>query len=62
MGKELTMNFGNFEGLILLLSVIIVTVMIQKGRSTWLSGLMLLISYAVVAAAFFVKKDPAGDP
>ena len=54
MGKDLSLNFQPFETAVIFLTVVIVSAMIQKGKSTWLSGLMLVIGYTFVAAAFFV--------
>ena len=61
MHKPLTMNFEPFETATLFLSVIMVSFMIQKGQSTWLSGLMLLMAYLIVSASFFVHKNDAED-
>lgn len=52
--KDLSLNFLPFETATVFLSVVIVSVMIQKGKSTWLSGLMLICAYLAVAASFFV--------
>jgi Ca2+:H+ antiporter len=59
MGQPLSLNFHEFEAATLFAAVVIVSILIQKGQSTWLSGWMLVIAYLIIAAAFFVhKSDP----
>ena len=59
MDKDMSMDFHVFETATVFLAVTIVSVQIQKGQSTWLSGLMLIGTYLIVAASFFVHiNDP----
>jgi Ca2+:H+ antiporter len=59
MDEPLSLNFHEFEAATLFAAVVIVSILIQKGQSTWLSGWMLVVAYIIIAAAFFVhKNDP----
>ncbi len=62
MGKPLTLDFHVFETATIFLAVIIVSILIQKGQSTWLSGLMLIVAYLIVAASFFVHVNDPENP
>eukprot|EP01063_Lacrimia_lanifica_P038770 TRINITY_DN8324_c0_g1_i1.p1 TRINITY_DN8324_c0_g1~~TRINITY_DN8324_c0_g1_i1.p1 ORF type:complete len:569 (+),score=252.34 TRINITY_DN8324_c0_g1_i1:70-1776(+) len=49
----LDMNFHPFSAIVMVLSVIVVNTIITDGRGSWLEGLALLITYVVIAVAFF---------
>jgi len=53
-GHELTLFFANFETIVLFVSVLLVNLLIQDGKSNYMEGLMLLTLYAVIALAFWV--------
>ena len=57
MDKPLSLDFHLFETASIFISVVIVSILIQKGKSNWLSGLMLLVAYFIVSAAYFVHKS-----
>ncbi|KAK4700249.1 Ca2+:H+ antiporter, partial [Phenoliferia sp. Uapishka_3] len=42
IGQDLTLYFENFETAVLLISVLLVNLLIQDGKSNWLEGLMLV--------------------
>jgi len=52
---ELTLYFANFETIILFVSVMMVNLLIQDGKSNYMEGLMLVTLYLVVALAFWVS-------
>lgn len=57
-GHNLTLVFGSFELGALALSVAVVALMCQDGRSNWLEGVQLLGVYTIVAvASFFIGKS-----
>ncbi|WOG97831.1 hypothetical protein DCAR_0417172 [Daucus carota subsp. sativus] len=58
LGYPVDLNFQLFETATLFMSVIVVAFMLQEGTSNYLKGLMLLLCYLIVAASFFVHKDP----
>lgn len=58
LGYPVDLNFQLFETATLFMSVIVVAFMLQEGTSTYFKGLMLLLCYLIVAASFFVHKDP----
>uniref|UniRef100_A0A7N0TUH1 Vacuolar cation/proton exchanger n=1 Tax=Kalanchoe fedtschenkoi TaxID=63787 RepID=A0A7N0TUH1_KALFE len=62
MGRPMDLNFQLFETATLFMTVLVVAFMLQEGTSNYFKGLMLILSYVIVAASFFVHVDPvAGD-
>jgi len=60
--KPLTLDFHPFETIVLVVSVLVVTSTVRQGTSTWLEGIMLIISYLIIALAYFFRKEvPAGS-
>ncbi|KAH0488976.1 MAG: hypothetical protein KVP17_003857 [Porospora cf. gigantea B] len=57
MGQPMGLDLHAFEILVLLLSVLIVTSILQDGYSNWLEGSMLCSAYLVVAIIYFFE-DP----
>jgi Ca2+:H+ antiporter len=53
----LTLDFHAFETGCLLITVLLVSVIIQSGESNWLQGAMLIVAYCAIAAGFFVHTD-----
>jgi len=54
-GAEMTLNFHAFQLAVLLFSVFLVTTILNNGRSNWLEGYILLITYLVVALVYFFE-------
>jgi len=54
-GHDLTLFFANFETIVLFVSVLLVNLLIQDGKSNYMEGLMLVTLYLVVALAFWVS-------
>ena len=52
----MTLIFGTFELVALILSVLIVDTIVEDGESNWFEGLLLLIAYAIIATAFFLYR------
>jgi hypothetical protein len=48
-GHDLTLFFANFETIVLFVSVLLVNLLIQDGKSNYMEGLMLITLYCVVA-------------
>jgi Ca2+:H+ antiporter len=63
MGRNLTLLFDPFESIILFLSVMTVTYVIQDGRSNWLEGMVLIMLYVIIGtiAWFYPGNDVAGE-
>ena len=57
MGRPLDLNFNEFEALVLFVSVLLATLMVQDGTSNWLKGALLVLTYVFVSAGFWVHKD-----
>merc|ERR1712000_440825 len=58
----MTLHFELFETVVFFLSVLVVTYVIQDGKSNYLEGAMLLGLYIIIALAFLVYPDDAtGD-
>ncbi|KAG4428508.1 hypothetical protein IFR05_016011 [Cadophora sp. M221] len=59
IGVDMTLHFKIFETVIFFLSVLVVTYVIQDGKSNYLEGAMLLGLYIIIALAFLVYPDDA---
>jgi len=57
----MTLHFETFETVVFFLSVLVVTYVIQDGKSNYLEGAMLLGLYIIIALAFLVYPDDAVD-
>mmetsp|Transcript_10377 Transcript_10377/g.25941 ORF Transcript_10377/g.25941 Transcript_10377/m.25941 type:complete len:416 (+) Transcript_10377:153-1400(+) len=54
-GAEMTLNFHAFQLAVLMFAVFLVTSILNNGRSNWLEGYILLITYLVVALVYFFE-------
>nr|WMS59629.1 CAX3 [Impatiens uliginosa] len=61
MGKPMDLNFQLFETASLFITVLVVSFLLQDGTSNYFKGLMLILSYLIVAASFFVHVDITND-
>ena len=59
--REMTLQFKGFETVVFFLSVLVVNYLIQDGCSNYLEGAMCLGTYIIIAIAFYVYPDDAGD-
>ena len=61
IGQPMTLHFQSFETVVFFLSVLVVNYLIQDGKSNYLEGCMCLGTYIIIAIAFYVYPDDAGD-
>jgi len=61
IGQPMTLHFQGFETVVFFLSVLVVNYLIGDGKSNYLEGCMCLGTYIIIALAFFVYPDDAGD-
>ncbi|KAF2103768.1 calcium/proton exchanger [Rhizodiscina lignyota] len=61
MGRDMTLHFETFETVVFFVSVLVVNYLIQDGKSNYLEGAMCLGTYIIIAIAFYVYPDDAGD-
>jgi len=59
--EPMTLHFETFETVVFFLSVLVVTYVIQDGKSNWLEGSMLVGLYIIIALAFLVYPDDATE-
>jgi len=57
-GEQLTLDMGTFQAAVLFLSILITILAIQTGTSDWLKGALLLTSYLILSAAYWVLRAP----
>lgn len=57
MGQDLDLNFQMFEAFTLFISVLLTVIAMTDGTSNWLKGMMLIVTYIFISAAFWVHKD-----
>jgi len=53
LDEPMTLNFSEFEMIVLVMSVLIVNFLVKDGESNWLLGSMLIASYMILATAFW---------
>lgn len=61
MGKEMDFQFETFETVSFFISVLVVTYVVQDGRSNYLEGAMLFGLYVIIAVAFYATPSDALD-
>ncbi|KAF3761364.1 cation transporter activity protein [Cryphonectria parasitica EP155] len=61
MGKEMDFQFETFETVAFFISVLVVTYVVQDGRSNYLEGAMLFGLYIIIALAFYATPSDALD-
>lgn len=54
MGQPMNLNFNLFEIVAVAMAVVIANSISTDGRSNWLEGVLLLITYAVLGTAFYL--------
>ncbi|WVF72177.1 calcium/proton exchanger [Kwoniella sp. CBS 6097] len=54
LNKNLTLFFANFETITLFVSVMLVNLLLQDGRSNYMEGVMLMSLYLVIALSYLV--------
>jgi len=57
MNKPLTLDFHPFETIILVVSVLVVNSTVTNGMSTWLEGVMLIMSYCIIGIAYYFRQE-----
>lgn len=53
MGRPMNLEFESFELMAVAMAVVVTNSISTDGRSNWLEGVLLLVAYGVVAAAFY---------
>jgi len=59
--EDMTLHFETFETVVFFVSVLVVTYVVQDGKSNWLEGSMLLGLYIIIGLAFLVYPDDATE-
>ncbi|BEJ18200.1 hypothetical protein CspHIS471_0704770 [Cutaneotrichosporon sp. HIS471] len=54
LARDLTLSFHNFDTIVMFVSVMLVNLLLQDGRTNWLEGLMLMVLYFVIALSYIV--------
>ncbi|KAL1957437.1 hypothetical protein VTO42DRAFT_6005 [Malbranchea cinnamomea] len=61
MDREMTLHFQTFETVTFFLSGLVVTLLIQDGKSNYLEGGLCLGMYIIIALAFYIYPDDVTD-
>jgi len=61
IGQPMTLHFETFETVAFFLASLVVILLIQDGKSNYLEGLLCLGMYFIIALAFYVLPDDAGN-
>ncbi|EHK25910.1 uncharacterized protein TRIVIDRAFT_229481 [Trichoderma virens Gv29-8] len=57
MGKPIALDFGLFETVVFLMAIIVMTYLLQYGKTTYFEGCMLMGTYVSIAVAFYVRPE-----
>ncbi|GJP51599.1 hypothetical protein CLOM_g10752 [Closterium sp. NIES-68] len=57
MGVPMDLNFHIFETATLFVTVLVVAALLTEGEANYFKGIMLVLSYLIVAASYFVHND-----
>lgn len=60
IGSPLSLDFGGFEAIILLVSTLVATSTLDY-NATWLDGVTLVGAYAIVAIVYFFKEEGSAE-
>lgn len=55
LGKDLTLYFADFETIVLFISVMLVNVLLQDGRTNYIEGIMLIALYLIIALSYVIS-------
>lgn len=55
-GKDMTLNFPQFEIALYVLSVFTVSIVLSNPTCNWLEGSMLITTYILIAVGFWFEK------
>ncbi|RMD41781.1 hypothetical protein DV735_g3358, partial [Chaetothyriales sp. CBS 134920] len=61
MNRPMSLHFETFETVSFFLASLVVVLLIQDGKSNYLEGLLCLGMYLIIALAFWVLPDDAGE-
>jgi len=61
MDRSMTLHFETFETVAFFLAALVVTLLIQDGKSNYLEGVLCIGMYVIIALAFYVYPDEV-DP
>jgi len=56
-GMDMSLDFHSFQLAVLMLSVFLTTTILGNGTSNWLEGLMLLVTYLILALIYFFEGN-----
>lgn len=57
---DMTLNFHSFNFTVLMLAVFLSTCILSNGKSNWLEGIMLLVTYFILSLLYFFE-GPSKD-
>ncbi|KJZ78458.1 Vacuolar calcium ion transporter [Hirsutella minnesotensis 3608] len=61
IGEDMTLHFETFQTVAFAVSVLVVTYVVQDGKSNYLEGAMLLGLYIIIAVAFYATPSKVMD-
>jgi Ca2+:H+ antiporter len=56
--QPLSLDFQIFETVCLLLTVMITSIVLSTGKSDYLYGVLMVVAYFIISAAFWLQKQP----
>ncbi|GAO18809.1 hypothetical protein UVI_02015000 [Ustilaginoidea virens] len=62
VGVPMRLSFGLFETVIFLLAILIMTYLVQHGKTTYFEGIMLMGTYLTIATALYLRPEGASSP
>jgi len=61
LDQPMNLNFGTMNTAVMILSVLVVLVLVNDGRSNWMKGYMMCACYAIIAVLYAYLPAPMGQ-
>ncbi|KAF8859242.1 hypothetical protein BDZ45DRAFT_782930 [Acephala macrosclerotiorum] len=61
LGVPMMLNFDVFEATVFLLAIIVVSLVVQDGKTNYFEGIMLIGTYIVIMVSFYIRPVVIGD-
>jgi len=57
VGQPMNLDLDVFEAIVFFIAIVVLTCLVQFGRTNYFEGIMLVGTYFVIAAAFYIRPD-----
>lgn len=61
LGKDMDLNFKQFEAIVLIMSILVVGNFLRDGKSNYLEGVLMVLVYVMIAVCAYYYPNPAEE-